>query len=226
MKGGQADWEAGLLCRADCKAVSLGTNTCSSFKIEGRPPGPPGRASRCSAGRWQLHHSPSQQGPGLRMETPLSREGSWVDFILREPAVPVGEGPPRHLLTPPLPTTVREILSYCLALVHPCLGAPGWQVIDAESCRCLDAHSAAFPSLQPMDSPRSASLLCLQPPGGPGEGGESSCLGQQGWQVRGSGEVQPQPLPLAPRNGSCPEVVLPGGGAGLSPSHRACLGQE
>ena len=94
MKGGQADGEAGLLCQADCKAVSLGTNTCSSFKIDGRPPGPPGRASRCSgralaaapqppsAGPWARDGGASQQRRVLGAFYP---EGTWGAELERGP---------------------------------------------------------------------------------------------------------------------------------------------
>ena len=164
------------------------------------------------------------QGAGSCTATPLSRAlGSGWRCLSTEKGLGcilsrgnlgcrVGEGPPRHLLTPPLLKTVREILSSCLALVLPRLGALGWQVVDAESRRCLDAHSAAFPSLQPMDSPRSASLLCLQPPGGPGAGRAAVCSSRGG--RRGAQETSSlspsrwRPGAGAAQRLSCPEVGL------------------
>ena len=107
-----------FLCQADCKAVVFVRQTPVPHSEQRHvPQAHLDRPADAWAGYWQLHPRSPQQGPGLRMQMPLSREELWVDFILRALGTGIGEG--ACLLSPNC--SKRDATSNHLILCHPLL---------------------------------------------------------------------------------------------------------
>ena len=140
----------GFLCQADCKAVVFVRQTPVPHSEQRHvPQAHLDRPADAWAGHWQLYPQSPQQGPGLRMQMPLSREELWVDFILRALGTGIGEG---ACLPSPNCSNRHAIWS---SSFH------AWELLASREL------SMAFPRLQSMDSFRPVSLLCPPPQDGP-----------------------------------------------------------
>lgn len=211
MKGKHADWKARLSLPSRLQGSHVcDTNTCSSFRTEARPPEArppaPDRPADAWSRHWLLHPQSPQQGPGLRMQMPLSREGLLVDFILKAPGTGIGEG-----ACPPSPNCSQRDAVWSPSF-HP------WELLASREsllkCDCAQTHSPCLSQAAVHGLPQASFSALPAAPGRPSQ----EALGP--WRHRHGRQGAQEKSSLSPSHWSLryPEMV-PLGGGGWAVAH-------